>query len=712
MRGRTVRGSIAAATLLLIVGFSLPAWTAPRSGSARHDAAVRLPGVLRREARADVDARLRTQLARGRAAQALVILNGASALTVATASSAGDSQELLRSTVPSYRALKDGFRSRLSGIRVLRDYRTLPILFVRISSREALRRVAADPAVVGVAANRRYRPTLAQSLPLIGQPTVFAQGHTGLGTAVAVLDTGVDFNRPAFGNCAGGPGSTGCKVVLAQDTAPNDGQLDDPAIMHGTNVAGIVVGVAPDTGILAYDVFSGSSAFNSDIIEGINAAIANQAAFNVRAINMSLGAGFNYNTSPCSGGSNPFVAAFSNARAAGIVPVVATGNNAVNQSGNFQAGISNPACTPGALPVAAVYDGNNGSLTWGPPGSQCTDATSAADQITCFSQSWANPMMLAPGALIDAAGIQQGGTSQATPHVAGAVAVLHDAFGVASPSSSTPATPDQIQSALVNSGPLILDPLVNTSFHRLDLPAAVAALGTPPPPPPPGTCTIFGTGGSDLLEDTAGDDVICGEGGSDTIVLSAGGNDVVDGGPGFDFVTLELASSGGTVDLGAGTAVAGGVSATLEAVEGVVGTPFADTIVGDGAANDLFGLGGNDDLDGKGGFDFVRFDFSSKGIKADLLAGSAKGEGRDDFVSIEGFVGSRFDDEAFGDGKANAFFGLAGSDLLAGFGKPDDLFGGPGADGLFGGTGNDDLFGGPGNDFCDQGPGSGTASSC
>ncbi|MEX2420530.1 MAG: hypothetical protein WD670_01800, partial [Actinomycetota bacterium] len=143
-----------------------------------------------------------------------------------------------------------------------------------------------------------------------------------------------------------------------------------------------------------------------------------------------------------------------------------------------------------------------------------------------------------------------------------------------------------------------------------------------------------------------------------------------------------------------------------------IGISVCDVLIGDGGGNDIFGLGGNDDINGMAGSDFARFDFSNKKIKADLVAGTARGEGRDDLVSMEGFVGSVFNDEALGDNKANVFFGLAGSDLLAGFGKPDDLFGGPGADGLFGGTGNDDMFGGPGNDFCDQGPGNGTASSC
>jgi subtilisin family serine protease len=641
--------------------------------------------------------------------EALVTLNGSSVLSSARASG-GDSRALLRTTVPGYRALKAGVRARIPGVSVLDDYSTLPVMFVRIGSTAELARLKADPAVLGIGANRLNEAFLAQSLPLIGQPTAVAAGHTGAGTAVAVLDSGVDYTRAAFGSCSA-PGSPGCKVVVAQDFAPNDGQLDD-AILHGTNVAGIVVGVAPDTKILALDVFDGGSAFDSDIVDAINFSIANQSTYNVRAINMSLGSHESYFTSPCGGGSNPYVSAFANARAAGILPVVAAGNDAF-ANGSFHVGITYPACTPGSVSVGAVYDSNVGGRVWGTGPDQCTDPTTAADQMTCFSQTATFLTVLAPGAIITAASVTQSGTSQASPHVAGAVAVLRDA--------NPGATPTQIQSAIGSSGPLVFDPLIDLSFHRLDLPAAISALGVPPPTttttttttttPPPGACTISGNAQPNLLLGTTGDDVICGEGGSD-MILPGGGNDVVIGGGGFDWVSLEDATGGATIDLSAGTATAPGMNVSLQEIEGAVGTPFADSIAGNGRFNDLWGLGGSDTIDGRGGFDYARFDASPNRIRADLARGIARGEGSDDLIGIEALVGSKKDDRLLGSNKANFIYGLKGDDLIGGFGKPDTLFGGPGADGLFGGGGNDDLFGGPGADFCDQGPGNGTTSSC
>jgi Ca2+-binding RTX toxin-like protein len=648
---------------------------------------------------ASVDRRVSRALEGGGTAEALLVLDGDGALARARAT-AGSSRALLGSVVPAYRDLKEGVRSRLPQITVLRDYRTLPILHVLLRSRAELDRAAVDRAIVGIAANREYRATLAESLPLIGQPTAAAAGHTGTGTAVAVLDSGVDHTRSAFGNCSGGAGSAGCKVVVSRDFAPPDGQLDD-SVLHGTNVAGIVVGVAPDTGILALDVFDGSAASVADILDAIDFTISNQATFNVRAMNLSLGDD-SFNTAQCGGRGNPFVTAFSNARAAGILPVVAAGN-ARFKDGSVHVGIADPACTPGAVSVGAVYDADVGPIVSGTGNDQCVDDPTAADKITCFSQVATFLTALAPGVFATAAGVTQGGTSQAAPHVAGAVADLADA--------SSTATAAMIETAIGSSGPLINDPLVNKSFHRLDIPAAIAALGSLPPPPPPGTCTIEGNDQSNVLEGTPGDDVICGEGGND-VLNPSGGTDVVIGGPGFDYVSFEDASAGAIVDLAAGTATAGTNSVTLEEVEAAIGSPFADTLTGSGDQNEFFGQGGNDFIDGSGGFDYSRYDFATKRVIANLTDGLAGGQGTDRLVGIEGLVGGPRSDELVGSNAINFLFGLAGDDVLAGFGGDDTLFGGAGADGLFGGRGNDDLIGGPGPDLCDQGPGTGRASSC
>jgi hypothetical protein len=87
--------------------------------------------------------------------------------------------------------------------------------------------------------------------------------------------------------------------------------------------------------------------------------------------------------------------------------------------------------------------------------------------------------MLAPGAVITAAGVKMSGTSQAAPHVSGAVAVLAAVNPVASI--------DQIRIALATTGKPIRDKRSKLTRRRLDLAAAVAAIGVPPTPPPPPT---------------------------------------------------------------------------------------------------------------------------------------------------------------------------------------------------------------------------------
>jgi hypothetical protein len=100
---------------------------------------------------ASVDPLLIKRLARGEPVEALVSLDGASVLASARVPAAGDSRDLLRTTVPAYRALKDGVTARVPRLTVLSDYRTLPILHVRIDSQAELARIASDLRWLGSA---------------------------------------------------------------------------------------------------------------------------------------------------------------------------------------------------------------------------------------------------------------------------------------------------------------------------------------------------------------------------------------------------------------------------------------------------------------------------------------------------------------------------------------------------------------------------------
>jgi len=340
-----------------------------------------------------------------------------------------------------------------------RDWDELPLVQVHANTTAAALAMLDRDEVVAAYEIERYELTDAESFPLIHQPAAAAAGATGAGTAVAVLDTGTDYTRADFGSCTSPGVPATCRVVYAADFATNDNSRDDNG--HGTNVAGIIAGVAPSAKLIALDVFNGGGATSTDIISAINWSIANKQTYNIAALNLSLGGGGS--TTPC--GNDAIGIALGAARSAGIAPVVASGNNGYTDA------ISAPACAPAAISVGAVYDTNLGGLGY----SNCSDPTTAADQITCFSNSASFLTVLAPGALITAAGYTMAGTSQATPHVAGALAVLRAQFPAE--------TVEQLVARLTTTGKQIRDPRNGVTTARIDVEAALrtsAADVTPP----------------------------------------------------------------------------------------------------------------------------------------------------------------------------------------------------------------------------------------
>jgi len=340
-----------------------------------------------------------------------------------------------------------------------RDWSELPLVQVRATTLDAAVALLERDEAAAAYDIEQYERTDAQSFPLIGQPAAAAAGKIGTGTAVAVLDTGTDYTRADFGSCSSPGVPSSCKVAFAADFAPTDNALDDNG--HGTNVSGIVLGVAPGAKVLALDVFNGGTASSTDIISAINWAIANKATYNIASMNLSLGGGSS--TTTCA--ADPMGIALGSARSAGIAPVVASGNSASSTA------ISSPACAPAAISVGAVYDANVGGLSF----SNCSNPSTAADQVTCFSNSARFLTILAPGALITAAGYTMAGTSQAAPHVAGAFAVLRGAF----PAESV----EQQLARLTSTGKPIVDPRNGITKPRINLAAAVTIVASDTTPP-------------------------------------------------------------------------------------------------------------------------------------------------------------------------------------------------------------------------------------
>ncbi len=391
---------------------------------------------------------------------------------------AGTRAEDPRARAPRVAALKARALGRLAAgdAETLRDYSQLPLVFVRVRSSAALRRLLQLGEVVAVYPEQQLRKHLVESLAQIRQPPASSLGARGNGQSVAVIDTGVDYTRVEFGSCTAPGVPAGCRVPVAIDFAPDDGQRDDDG--HGTHTAAVVRGVASGTAILALDVFNGTSASASTIVAALDWVIANRAAQQVAAVNMSLGDGQRY-TQTCRN-FNPYRTAIQTLRSAGVLTIVSSGND------GYTNGINSPACTPEAVSVGAVYDANLGSRAW----TACTDPTTALDQVTCFSNSASFLSLLAPGALITAVGRVYGGTSEAAPHVAGATAVLQAAY----PAESAATRLDRLLQ-----GVPVLDPRNGVSRPRLDVLRAVGAVNDALAAAP----VIFGTSASYAVEAAA-----------------------------------------------------------------------------------------------------------------------------------------------------------------------------------------------------------------
>ncbi len=237
------------------------------------------------------------------------------------------------------------------------------------------------------------------------------------------------------------------------DADPYDGQS------HGTHCAGIAAstdstygGVAPDAKLIAVKVMNDndpSSGTDSDVAAGIDWCINNSDKYNISVISMSLGCGsdgcIHWQTA-CDGDSEVYYSEdpINIANSLGLFVAIAAGNN------DWTDGITSPACVSGAVPIGGV----NG-----------------ADSIDFNRGSLLN--LLAPGLSIHSTvpGTifgDKSGTSMATPHVAGAAALIKQFVRL---QNGTDISPAAIEDVLDRTGVTVED-----NYSRIDIYSAILAL--------------------------------------------------------------------------------------------------------------------------------------------------------------------------------------------------------------------------------------------
>jgi len=371
-------------------------------------------------------------------------------------------------------------------------FRRVPAFTASVTSRGVLRLLDRE-AALRVSLDVAIEPQLLEALPLVGIDQLHAIGRTGAGVHIAVLDTGIDTDHPDLVGalldercfCEGAAGPAGCcPNGLDTDSGPGSAEDDHG---HGTRMSGVLasagvvasVGGAPDANLIAVKVLPGSgSGSGGDLVAGLDWVLSDRP--DVGVVNLSLGGGLY-------AGDCDDADAFTLALATAIDGLYQRGTLVVAGAGNSGSGTQMiaPACVQHAVSVGAVWDDYLGPQTW----LGCTDATTAPDQVACWSNSSTTTDVFAPGGITGTSSLGGGlaylvGTSYATPVVAACAALLLAEFPEASAAATT--------TALTTSPVLVVDDTNGLAFPRLDCPAARQTLAPPVPLFPAG-------GGRELL---------------------------------------------------------------------------------------------------------------------------------------------------------------------------------------------------------------------
>ncbi|MBE1491504.1 S8 family serine peptidase [Plantactinospora soyae] len=314
---------------------------------------------------------------------------------------AGGSRSAARSTVTARGAEVVRDLPSVGGMAVRADKATLTEFWRGVAGVAPSRSLRGGVSKIWLDGLRK--PTLEQSVPQIGAPAAWQAGLDGTGVTVAVLDTGVDADHPDLAGQV-----TGTANFTEEDARD--------VVGHGTHVASTIAGtgaasdgrnrgVAPGARLLAGKVCITRGCPDSSILAGMQWAAERGAA----VVNLSLGGQDTPEVDPVEQAVQTLTEQY------GTLFVVAVGND------GQAAAIASPASADAALAVGAVD--RSDELAWfsnrGPrtgDGGPKPDITAPGTDIVAARSS--------DGPAPDQPYRTMSGTSMATPHVAGAAAIL------------------------------------------------------------------------------------------------------------------------------------------------------------------------------------------------------------------------------------------------------------------------------------------------
>lgn len=259
-------------------------------------------------------------------------------------------------------------------------------------------------------------------LAQIGAPAVWDDhGSTGADVTVAVLDTGIDVSHPDLDLYADDPADPtypGGWAEFDERGERVDGSTPHDSHGHGTHVSGTIaggdasgvhVGVAPDVDLVHGKVLDEDNGTYAQILAGMEWAVESD----VDVLSMSFGA---------TGTHDQLITPVRNVEASGVVPVAAIGNEGHGTSGS-------PANVYDAVAIGATdSDETVASFSGGEELSREDWSNPPAD----WPEEYVVPDLTAPGvgvySTVPGGGYEySSGTSMATPHVAGTVALVRSA---------------------------------------------------------------------------------------------------------------------------------------------------------------------------------------------------------------------------------------------------------------------------------------------